>query len=70
MYNYDKLRGLIRQYFTTQAKFAKYLEIGTTTLNSRLNGETFFTQYEIEKSIKAFNLITTEDIEQTFFAKQ
>ena len=70
MYTYDKLRGLIRQYFTTQAKYADYLDIGTTTLNSRLNSETFFTQKEIEKSIKAFNLMTAEEIEETFFTKE
>lgn len=69
MYNYNKLRGLIREHFSTQAKFAQYLGIGTTTLNSRLNGDTYFTQQEMEKSIKAFQLTTTEDIEQTFFAK-
>jgi len=69
MYNYNKLRGLIKQYFDTQSKYAEYLGIGSTTLNSRLNGETFFTQLEIEKSIKAFNLTTAEDFEQTFFCK-
>jgi len=69
MYNYSKLRGLIKQYFDTQAKYAQYLGIGTTTLTSRLSGETFFSQQEIEKSIKAFNL-TSQDIELTFFCKE
>jgi DNA-binding XRE family transcriptional regulator len=69
MYNYNKLKGLIKQYFNTQERYAQYLGIGKTTLTSRLNGDTYFTQQEIEKSIKAFNLTTTEDIELTFFAK-
>lgn len=69
MYNYNKLKGLIKQYFSTQANFAKFLEIGTTTLNSRLNGETYFTQEEIDKCIKVFKLNTVEEIEETFFYK-
>lgn len=69
MYNYNKLKGLIKQYFSTQANFAKFLKVGTTTLNSRLNGETFFTQEEIDKCIKVFRLNTAEEIEETFFTK-
>ena len=70
MYDYNKLRGLIRQYFGTQLKYAKFLGIGMTTMQSRLNGETFFTQPEIQKSIEAFNLTTATEIEHTFFAKE
>lgn len=69
MYDYNKLKGLIKQYFSTQANFAKFLEIGTTTLNSRLSGETYFTQEEIDKCIKVFKLNTVEELEETFFTQ-
>jgi hypothetical protein len=70
MYDYSKLRGLIKQYFNTQAKFAQHLGIGLTTLVSRLNGDTYFSQDEIDKSIKAFKISTIEELEQTFFVKK
>lgn len=69
-YNYSRLRGLIKEYFDTQRKYAEFLGIGNTTLQTRLNNATYFTQQEIEKSIKAFGLTTTEEIERTFFAKE
>lgn len=70
MYDYNKLKGLIKQYFGTQSKYAQYLGVGMTTMQSRLKGETFFTQQEIQKSIEAFNLTTATEIEHTFFAKK
>lgn len=69
-YNYNRLKGLIKEYFGTQKNYADFLGIGSTTLQTRLNNETFFTQQEMEKSIKAFNLSSAEEIERTFFAKE
>lgn len=66
VYNYNKLRGLIRENFGTLRNFAEYLGIGTTTLNSRLNSETYFNQEEIEKTAKVFSL-TKSEVNQVFF---
>lgn len=66
IYNYNKLRGLIRENFGTLRNFADYLGIGSTTLNSRLNSETYFDQEEIEKTAKVFNLTKTE-VNKVFF---
>lgn len=66
MYNYQKLRGLITEHYGTLGNFANAMNMGTTTLYSRLNGITFFDQEEIEKISKKFNL-TTDDINAVFF---
>lgn len=42
-YNYDKLRGLIREFFSTQQNYADALGISLTTIQSRLRSETEFT---------------------------
>ena len=47
-YNYRKLRGLIVEKYITLSNFANALGIGTTTLNSRLHGKTYFNQIEID----------------------
>lgn len=56
MYDYRKLRGLITEYYGMLGKFAKVINMGTTTLHSRLGGYTFFDQSEIEMIAKMLNL--------------
>jgi hypothetical protein len=69
VYNYNKLRGLIRENFGTLRNFADCLGIGTTTLNSRLNSETYFNQAEIEKAARVLNL-TKSEVNQVFFTRK
>ncbi len=68
-YNYNKLRGLIREHFGSQKGYAEAIGISLTTLNSRLNGDTYFDQKEIEASAEIFNL-DLEGINQVFFLKE
>ena len=65
-YNYRKLRGLIIEKYYTLGKFANALGIGSTTLNSRLTGKTFFNQIEIEKMVDILD-IKKDDINKIFF---
>ena len=56
MYDYRKLRGLITEHYGTLGSFAKAINMGTTTLHSRLNGYTYFDQAEIETIAKKLDL--------------
>ena len=66
MYDYRKLRGLITEHYGTLGSFAKAIGMGTTTLNSRLNGYTFFDQAEIEKIAKKLDL-DSKGVNDVFF---
>lgn len=68
IYNYNRLRGLIREMCGTQENYCKEIGIAQTTLNTRLKGETFFKQDEIEKTAKLFDL-NSEDVNEIFFTK-
>lgn len=66
-FNYNKLKGKIKEVYGTQQEFAKALGISTTTLNTRLKNETFFNQSEIEKAKNLLDLKTEQDIMDIFF---
>lgn len=67
VYDYSKLRGLIREHFGTNAKFAAALGIGLTTLHSRLNGETYFNQEEIRRANSFFGVTDPVESDRIFF---
>ncbi|MGB4610948.1 MAG: DUF739 family protein [Saccharofermentanales bacterium] len=66
-YDYSKLRGLIKEFCGTQKNYANALGISLTTLNTRLNNETPFTQDEIRKSRDIFNIDDAELSDAVFF---
>ena len=68
-YNYNKLKGLIKEHCGTQDVFAKRLGIGATTLHSRLIGATYFNQWEITIAKEIFGL-EFKDINEIFFTEQ
>lgn len=68
-YNYSYLRGLIIENFGTIENYAKYLNLSNPSIYARLNGEVYFKQDEIEKSIKGFKLSDT-DIPTVFFNRK
>lgn len=68
IYNYSKLKGLIKEHFGTQEAYANALGISLTTLQSRLNGSTYFDQREIEESVELFKVDGAE-VNNIFFAK-
>jgi len=65
-FNYDKLKGRIREVLGTQDKFADCLSISTTSVNNKLNNKVFFNQDEICKAIKYLK-IKPEEIKEIFF---
>ncbi len=49
-FDYSKLRGRIREVFSTQKAFADALGMSTVSLSSKLNNRVEFSQEEINKS--------------------
>ena len=65
-YDYSKLRGKIKEKYSTQDAFAEKIGIGRVSLSQRLNCKLEFSQEEINKSIEVLGL-TTSDIPSYFF---
>lgn len=63
---YDKLKGKIKEVFGTQKAFAVALGIARTSLYSKLNNNTEFTQTEMLKSLELLHLEKSE-IDSYFF---
>lgn len=66
LYDYSKLKGRIKECFSTQAEFAQKLGISDTSLSYKLNNKTVFDQDQIEESIDIFNLNPKEVMEYFF----
>lgn len=67
-YNYNRLKGLIREHFDTYQNFAEHLGIGYTSLLERLGNKVVFKQDEIERSIYLLEQ-SPEDIKDIFYVK-
>lgn len=63
---YDKLKGKIKEVFGTQEAFASALGIARTSLYSKLNNNTEFTQTEMLRSLELLHL-KKSDIDTYFF---
>ena len=46
-FNFNKLRGKIKEKYNTQKYFSNAVGIGRTTLSERLNSKSYFTNKEI-----------------------
>lgn len=65
-WNYAKLRGKIKEIFSTQDAFAEALGIGRVSLSQRLNNVLEFTQEEIFRACELLG-ISVDDIPDYFF---
>lgn len=65
-FDYNKLRGKIKEIYGTQDNFAAALGIGRVSLSQRLNNLLDFSQEEIHKSCDLLK-IDKEDIPKYFF---
>ena len=68
-FNYDKLRGRIREVYGTESKFAEALEIGRVSLSKRLNNNVDFTRMEIFRACELLR-IDPSDVAIYFFTLQ
>ena len=67
MRTYGKLREKIKASYTTIDNFANALNISRSTLSSRLNGTSAWTQGEIEKVCRLLNIPITSVCEYFFY---
>ncbi len=65
-FNYNKLRGRIKEVCGTQENFARMLGLSRTSLSQRLNNASDFTNSEILKSCEVLR-IDTDEIPAYFF---
>lgn len=65
-FNYNKLRGKIRECGLTQEDLAKKINVAPTTLSLKLNNSSEFTQSEIRAICTLLNISGTE-LESYFF---
>jgi DNA-binding XRE family transcriptional regulator len=68
-WDYSKLRGRIKEIYSTQDAFAEAIGIGRVSLSQRLNGKLEFTNNEIQNACEVLN-IETKDIYLYFFAQK
>ena len=70
-YDFDKVRGRIREKLGSEAKFAEKLGISTASLSSKFNNRSDFSASEISRAIDEDVLdIDVEEIGEYFFKKK
>lgn len=69
-YNFDKLKGKIREVFKTQNDFAIAMEMAPNTLSSKLNNQFEFSSNEISKAIDLLKVNSVEEAWSLFFTKE
>lgn len=65
-FNYQKLRGRIKEKCGTQDDFAEKMKIGRVSLSKRLNNQLDFSQDEIYRACKTLD-IDIKDVSIYFF---
>ena len=68
-YDYSKLRGRIREVLGTEGLFAEKLSRSQNFLTKVFNGESFFSQKDIETGTDVLN-IPVQEIGTYFFTKK
>lgn len=68
-FNYEKLRGRIREQMHSDTVFAKRLGISKTSLSLRLNNQIHFSQRDIYRSMRILQ-ISPEELGVYFFDKE
>ena len=69
IYDYSKLKGRIKECFSTQSEFAQKIGISDTSLSYKLNNKSPFDQDEIEETIRLFDLTPKETLDYFFTLK-
>lgn len=69
-FEYNKLRGRIKEIFGTQEKFALAMGISKTSMSNKLNGKTYFTQTEISNACILLKIHSSEEVNKYFFTQK
>lgn len=65
-FDYSRLRGKIREKYSTERAFAEDLGLGRASLSQKLNGEVDFTQGQIHRAVRLLG-IEPREISSYFF---
>lgn len=66
MFNYSKLKGKIKEVYSSQKNFAKAMKMSERTLSVKLNGSAMFTQVEMLGAVELLG-INIVDLHEYFF---
>ena len=66
VFDFNKLRGKIKEVYGTQSSFAGAIKTNEATLSNKLNNNVEFTQKEILKACKLLGINSTEIAEYFF----
>ena len=69
-YNYDKLKGKIKEIFNTQNDFAEAMGIAPNTLSAKLNNQFDFSSSEIRKATELLKIKNAQEAWNIFFTAQ
>lgn len=69
-YNFDKLKGKIKEVYDTQNEFAKNMGMAPNTLSSKLNNQTVFSSEEISKAVELLKIDNPTEAWTIFFTEQ
>jgi len=69
-YNFDKLKGKIKEVFNTQYDFAKAMNMAPNTLSSKLNNQSYFSSDEITNAIELLHIGSASEAWIIFFTKE
>ena len=69
-YNFNRLKGKIKEVCGTQKNFSKMLGIAPNTLSAKLNNQGYFSSNEISKAIEILHIKDPSTAWNIFFTKQ
>lgn len=69
-YNFNKLKGKIKEVYNTQNDFATDMEMSPNTLSSKLNGQSYFSSEEISRAVELLKINNPVDAWNIFFSQQ
>lgn len=68
-FDYSKLRGKIKEVFSTQENFGKAMDLSTVSISNKLNNKVEWSQHEINKASRILN-IPDEEVTAYFFTEK
>lgn len=69
IYDYSRLRGLIREKLCSEAAFAKAIGLSSASLSGRLTGKLYFSQKDIRRACAVLE-IPADQIHIYFFTEK
>lgn len=69
-FNYNRLKGKIKEVYNTQNDFALDMEMTPNTLSSKLNGQSYFTSEEINKAVELLKIDNPTEAWNIFFTSK